>query len=231
MVQMLVNNKYFNWNNNAITSAAKTDKVYNESVGTYNGSPAWEGDIWSLRNETVIQGLEDIGRYDLSSHLALKTVKLFNAKYAEFIKPSDGSGQGQPRYGWSASQYIQIIIEKIFGVDYNKFTGTITIMPGLDEGLIGKDISLDSLLLPNGNRLNLSISDRPKRVSVKYNITGEGNNMNIVLALPANNRNAYTAVDFKNDTLKLKKIIKGAAKIYQFSNGTKPNGEISFINK
>jgi glycogen debranching enzyme len=231
MVQMLIDNKYFNWNSYAITSAAKTCPGYNETVGIYNGPPAWTGDIWSLRNETVIQGLEDIGRYDLSSHLALKTVMLFNAKNAEFIKPSDGSGQGQPRYGWSASQYIQIIIEKIFGIDYNNFTRTITIMPRLDEELTGKNISLDSLLLPNGNRLNLSVSDRTEGVSVKYNITGRANDMNIILALPAYGKITYTAVDFKNRKLILKKFVKGSAKIYQFNNGIKPSGELIFIPK
>jgi len=229
MIQLLTDNKYFNWNGNTITSAAKTDSVYNETVGTYNGPPAWEGDIWTLRNETIIQGLEDIGRYDLSSHLALKTVKLFNAKYAEFIKPSDGSGQGQPRYGWSASQYIQIIIEKIFGVDYNEFNKTITIMPRLDKGLMGNDIALDSLLLPNGNHLNLYISDRPEAVSLKYNITGGSNDMNIILALPENGNFVYTATDEQNHALELTKVTKGAAQIYQFNNVTKSNGEVSFI--
>ena len=135
MINMLTDNKYFNWEDNAITSAAKTDKTYNESVGVYNGAPAWSGDIWSLRNEAAIQGLEDIGRYDLASFLSLKTVKLFNANYSEFLKPSDGSGNGERRYAWSASQYIQILIENIFGIDYDGFSKTITIRPNLDEAL------------------------------------------------------------------------------------------------
>jgi len=231
MIQMLTDNKYFNWDGYAITSVAKTNPEYNERVGVYNGGPSWKGDIWTLKNATVIQGLEDIGRYDLSAQLALKTVKLFNAKSAEFIKPSDGSGQGQPRYGWSASQYIQIIIEKIFGVNYNKFNRTITIMPRLDESLTGNNISLDSLLLPDGNRLNLSIVDKPEGISIKYNIIGGSNYMNIVLALPANGSIAYNAVDNKNEPIKIKKVIMGASKIYQFNNGTKLNGEISFLNK
>ena len=229
MINMLTDNKYFNWENNAITSAAKTDKSYNESVGVYNGAPAWSGDIWTLRNEAAIQGLEDIGRYDLASYLSLKTVNLFNANYSEFIKPSDGSGNGEKRYAWSASQYIQILIENIFGIDYDGFSKNITIRPNLNEALTGKDISLERLLLPDGNRLNLYISNRSDSISIKYSITGDNNDMNIIIALPTNNNTVYKVVNKQRKGLKLVKIKKNAAIIYQIFNGKKYSDELSFI--
>jgi hypothetical protein len=232
LIEMLTNDKYFNWEKNPITSVAKTDTIFNERVGVYNGTPAWEGDIWTLRNETVIQGLEDIGRYDLASHLSYKTVLLFNNNYAEYIKPSDGKGEGQPRYGWSASQYIETIIEKIFGVDYDGFNKTITIMPNLDEELIGKEIALDSLLLPNGNRLNLSISTNKNHVfNIKYNIADKNDDMDIVVALPINSNIEYIANDKQNNILKAAKVTKGAAYIYRLDNDKKYSDEINFIPK
>ena len=230
MINMLTDNKYFNWEDNAITSAAKTDKTYNESVGVYNGAPAWSGDIWSLRNEAAIQGLEDIGRYDLASFLSLKTVKLFNANYSEFLKPSDGSGNGERRYAWSASQYIQILIENIFGIDYDGFSKTITIRPNLDEALSGKDISLERLLLPDGNRLNIYISKKADSTNIKYTITGENKEMNIIVALPTNNRAINKVVDKKGRQLKPVKIKKGAAIIYQLFNGKNYSDELTFIS-
>jgi hypothetical protein len=228
LLQLLTDNRYFNWDENPVTSAAKTDSVYNETGGVYNGKQ-WMGDIWTMRNESIIQGLEDIGRYDLAADLSYKTVNLFNNNYAEFVIPSNGRGQGQLRYGWSASQYIQIIIENIFGVDYDEFKKTITIMPRLNESLTGKDITLDSLQLPNGNRLNLNISVRPGKVSIRYRITGGSNNMKIVLALPENGRLVYTASNKQNHSIKLTKVIKGAAQIFESSRGTKSDDEISFI--
>ncbi|CAG5073222.1 hypothetical protein DYBT9623_04725 [Dyadobacter sp. CECT 9623] len=183
MIRMLTDHKYFNWEGNAITSVAKTDPLYNETVGDYNGNPAWSGDIWTLRNQVVIEGLEDIGRFDLASELSLKTVQMFNSNYTEFLKTSDASGQGVKRYAWSAAQYIQIMTENIFGIDYNRFTKTITIKPNLPKALLGQDIALEKLLLPDGNRLNVYVSNQAGSVKVRYTIDGDRNDMEVVVSL------------------------------------------------
>ncbi|WP_165940116.1 MGH1-like glycoside hydrolase domain-containing protein [Dyadobacter psychrotolerans] len=229
MTNMLTDNRYFNWDENALTSVSKTDKLYNETVGDYNGNPAWSGDIWTLRNEAVIEGLEDIGRYDLASELSLKTVKMFNANYTEFLKTSDASGQGVKRYAWTAAQYIQILIENIFGIDYNRFTKTITIRPNLSSLLTGKDIALEKLMLPDGNRLNIYIASTSESVKVKYKMTGQTSNMNIVVALPVNGKNILTVTDAQNQTLKFLKSQQNSAAIYQINNGTKKTGIFNFI--
>lgn len=228
MVSMLTDDTYFYWDSNPITSAAKTDKSYNETVGTYNGAPAWSGDIWTLRNEVVIQGLEDIGRYDLAAYLSLRTVNLFNANYAEFINPADSSGHGEKRYAWSASQYIQILIEDIFGIDYNGFNNTITIQPNLDESLSGKDISLERLLLPDGNRLNLYISKGADSTRIRYRIDGENKDHHIIISLPTNGSIVCEVVNRSKKQIKPTKIKKGAALVYQINNGKKYNDEFTF---
>ncbi|WP_221390162.1 MGH1-like glycoside hydrolase domain-containing protein [Dyadobacter sp. NIV53] len=230
MLRMLTDNRYFNWEGNAITSVAKTDKIYVETVGDYNGNPSWSGDIWTLRNEAVIKGLEDIGRYDLASELALKTVRMFNSNYTEFLKTSDASGQGVKRYAWSAAQYIQILIENIFGVDYNRFTKTITIKPNLNA-LEDGNIALEKLLLPNGSRLNLYISKKSGSVNVKYKLTGKANDMNIVVALPMNGKAIQSITDGQNKSLKFVKVSQNTANTYQVNHGKKNMGEFNFISE
>ena len=230
MISMLTDDKYFNWYINPITSASKTDESFNETVGTYNGSAAWSGDIWTLRNEVVILGLEDIGRYDLAAYFSLRTVNLFNANFTEFIKPSDGTGHGEQRYAWTASQYIQILIENIFGIDYNVFNNTISICPNLDESLTGNDIALEKLLLPNGNRLNLYINKTSDSTTIKYRIDGTNRDQKIIVSLPTNGDVAYKAVDRSKKKVKLKKIKKGLSMIYQKENGKKYDDEITFIS-
>jgi hypothetical protein len=53
--------------------------------------------------------------------------------------------------------------------------------------------------------------------------------MKIVLALPENGRLVYTASNKQNHSIKLTKVIKGAAQIFESSRGTKSDDEISFI--
>ena len=229
LLKLLTDNRYFNWNQNPVTTAAKTDPVFNETGGVYNGRQ-WMGDIWSMKNVAIIQGLEDAGRYDLAAYLSYKTAILFNNNCAEFIIPSTGLGQGQLDYGWSASQYIQVIIEKIFGIDYDELDKTITIMPRLAKPLQGHELALDSLLLPDGDRLNLHIaSDKSRTITIKYEITGDHkNSMDVVLAVPANGNVFYKATDEQKNPILLTEMPIGAARVYKFDNGRKSKGEVIF---
>lgn len=226
MLAMLTNDRYFNWEHNALTSAAKTDSIYNETTGDYNGNPAWSGDIWTLRNEAVIDGLEAVGRYDLAAHLSLKTVNLFNNNYTEFLKPSDGSGHGVKRYGWSAAQYIQILIENIFGVDYDGFTNTITIRPNLAKALEGKTISLEQLLLPDGNRLDLSVKTQAGTTQIDYSITGTNKGMKVVVALPVMANKSCKVVNTKGQPMKFNWLKSG---MVQVNNGNKFCDSLRFV--
>ena len=230
LLNLLTDNRYFNWDQNPVTTAAKTDPTYNEAAGVYNGKQ-WMGNIWSMKNVAIIQGLEDIGRYDLSAHLSYKTAMLFNNNCSEFIIPSSGLGQGQLDYASSASQYIQIIIEKIFGVDYNESDKTITIMPRLAKALWGHDLSLDSLPLPDGNRLNLHISSSNSgEISIGYEVLESSkNSMDVIVALPENENVVYTATDARKKSVELTTITMGSARIYQINNGKEGAGQVNFV--
>ncbi len=183
LLKDLTDDSLFQWDTKPLTSAAKTDKQYNETKGDYAGCQ-WYGSIWSLRNYSVVEGLEDIGRYDLAGYLALKTVELFDGNYAEFLDPPDGSGQGVLRYSWSASDYIQLIVEHIFGINYDNFTKTLTISPVLDESLKGQTISLTDLLLPDGGKLSVTIEYGEDAVKISYESTG-AKSFNKIVSIPS----------------------------------------------
>jgi glycogen debranching enzyme len=231
MIDMLTDDNYFNWSNNAVTSAAKTAGIYTETRGPYDGAPAWSGSIWTMRNEVIIQGLEDIGRYDLSANLALKTVRLFNNNYTEFVNPTDGSGHGVQRYAWSAAQYIQILVGKIFGIDYNQQTATIRIRPNLDSSLTGERISLERLLLPNGSRLDLHIDYCADSIGIAYSISGENLDMDVVVGIPEKSSRIVRVIDKDGKKIKAKRIRQNSTMVYEIANGTENSGEFTFITQ
>jgi glycogen debranching enzyme len=170
--EYLTDNKYFNWDGLALTTMSKTSPEYTETVGVYQGAPSWSGNIWTLRNEIIITGLREYGEYELSAALAIKTVREFNNKYTEFMSPSTGIGHGVQRYGWTASQYIQLIIEEIFGIDYCSWNDTLRINPNLDKSLRGEQLSLENIKIPGHDTLNVYINYDNEKPTVKYNIEG-----------------------------------------------------------
>lgn len=229
MVDMLTDDTHFNWSKYAVTSVAKTAPIYTETKGAYDGAPAWSGSVWSLRNEVIIQGLEDIGRYDLSAYLALKTVRMFNNNYTEFVNPTDGSGHGVQRYAWSAAQYIQILVEKIFGVDFDQRKKTIRIRPNLDTSLVGETISLERLLLPNGNRLDLHIDYEATFTRITYSVSGERDDMDIVVGIPEKSNARVRVINADGKRMKAKRSNRHHTAIYEVSNGTQRTGEFTFF--
>ena len=128
LLELLTDDDYFNWESYPVTSVSKKAAKYVEAIGEYDGT-AWNGDIWTLRNQAVIEGLRCIGKHDLAGELAYKTVTMFAGNYSEYLKPSDVSGHGVKRYAWTAAQCIKILIEDIFGIRYDNTRKTISIMP------------------------------------------------------------------------------------------------------
>jgi hypothetical protein len=155
---LLTDPALFNWGTLPVTSLARTDTEYVEAEGPYDGR-AWFGDVWTMRNLPIIAGLEDAGRHALAAELTWATIKAFNGRYAEFLVPSTGSGEGVQRYGWSASQYIQAVVEHLFGVDVDLIEGRLRVFPHIPQDLWGRNLALEGLLLPGtpAQRLDLSI--------------------------------------------------------------------------
>ena len=163
------NAKYGYSNKYGITTAPFDSSEYCETVGVYQGWTSWSGNVWTFRNEIIAHGLRDCGLTDEASHIAYQTAMTFNGNYAEFINPSTGKGQGVERYGWSASEYIELIIEIIFGIDYNAWTEKLTVCPNIPPELYGYTISLSGLSLGDGRLLSVSI-DCGEKCAVEYKI-------------------------------------------------------------
>ncbi len=156
LVPVLLNPALFNWGTRPLTTVAKTEPGYLEAKGPYDGR-AWFGDIWTLRNLPVINGLQNAGKHDLAAELNWSTIKIFNNRYCEYLVPSTGSGEGVQRYGWSASQYIQAIIENLFGVDYDAIEKRIRITPHIPKELLNQEIEMTNLQIPCRNDLRFDL--------------------------------------------------------------------------
>ena len=170
----LLNPAFFNWNSRPVTSIARTEPDYMEATGPYDGS-AWFGDIWTMRNMPIIAGLEDAGRHDLAAELNWSTIKTFNSNYCEYVVPSTGSGEGVQRYGWTASQYIQAVIEHLFGVDYDRLQKRLRIVPHVPDELKDQKISISNLIIPDEKEvlLHLMIDQTSiAQVTIDINISG-----------------------------------------------------------
>jgi hypothetical protein len=163
LLSKLLNPALFNWGALPVTTIAKTESDYVEEKGTYNGRQ-WYGDVWAMRNLAIVAGLEDVGCHGLAAELAWTTIKGFNADYTEYLVPSTGQGDGVKRYAWSASLYIQAIVEHLFGVDYDRMRARLRIAPRVPPELVGQEISLGRLIIPTGDDTRLSL--RVKQTAV-----------------------------------------------------------------
>jgi len=175
LLQVLLDPPVFNWGSRTVTTIARSEPGYVEATGTYDGR-GWFGDIWTLRNLPIINGLEDAGKHDLAAELTWSTIKTFNANYCEFIVPSTGSGEGVQRYGWSASQYIQAIIENLFGIDYDFRFKRLRILPHIPDELMQKEIEISNLIIPSKNDLRLDlkiVQMKEGKASITIKLKGE----------------------------------------------------------
>jgi glycogen debranching enzyme len=146
----------FNWGIRPLTTSSKRSADFVEARGVYDGR-AWYGNIWALRNQDVVEGLIDIGEDRLAAELNWQTIREFHNNYYEFITPSDGQGQGQKGFAWSASFYAAAIIEVLFGVAIDTIRRRIIIRPYVPESLFGRELSLRGLKLPAGRGFRLDI--------------------------------------------------------------------------
>jgi glycogen debranching enzyme len=163
------NSKYGYYNKYGITTAPYDSPEFCETVGVYKGWTSWSGNIWTFRNEIIANGLRDCGLYEEAAHIAYQTVMTFNGNYAEFINPSTGAGQGVERYGWSASEYIELIVEFLFGVDYDAWNGKVSVCPNIPPQLYGHTISISGLSVGGGRTLSVSV-ECDKSPKVTYEI-------------------------------------------------------------
>lgn len=171
MLAVLKNNdKYGYYNPYGITTAPKDSPEYCETTGIYQGWTSWSGNVWTLRNEIIARGLHESGLHAEAAHVAHQTVMTFNGNYAEFASPSTGQGHGVLRYAWTASQYIELLVEEIFGIDWCAWTNTLTVTPNIPEALYGHTIAIENLSLGNGKFVHVTVKCA-QNPAVSYEIT------------------------------------------------------------
>jgi hypothetical protein len=158
LLMRLLDPRQFNWGKYPLSTLAMTDPNFVEAKGMYDGR-GWWGNVWTIKNMTVVAGLQESARADLAAELNWATIKGFHANYHEFINPSSGEGQGVNRFAWSASQYIEAVIDHLFGVEYDAIERRLVIAPHVPKELYGKEITLEDLQLPSaGARLSVRIT-------------------------------------------------------------------------
>ena len=172
LVRLLLDHSHFNWDTYPVTSVSKRDKLFTEArsgfgPGYCSVDPSWRGSIWMPSNIFVMEALERGGRKDLAADLALKTVRIFsNYRLGEFANPITGIPEGLTMsYGWTAAGYLQVILEKLLGIDYTPEAG-LTVRPNLpvDCPEAYRYISLDGLAVPDGRLADIRIERDDVRI-------------------------------------------------------------------
>ena len=167
LLNLMKDDDHFNWNTIPLTSVSKKDKIFTTTEGNYMGNPSWSENCWTLTNE-VVRGLIDSGEEELAAELALKTVRAFNHNLSEFINPFDGKGHGVLKYAWTASQYLELLIEVIFGINYDAENKEFIISPKLTKELRDENLALENLNVTE----DISISVYIDRGKIDYKILG-----------------------------------------------------------
>lgn len=166
LIRLLKDHEHFNWDTIPLTSVSKQDSIFTVTTGEYQGNASWSGNVWTLINEMVVRGLFDCGEVDLATELCFKTICIFNHNSAEFVNPFDGSGNGVIRYAWTASQYLELIVEIIFGVSYSADYKTVTVSPNIPKQLKNERISITELAVTNDISIDIDIDHGEVRYSV-----------------------------------------------------------------
>lgn len=169
LIKLLKDHTYFNWDTIPLTSVSKTDKCFTTTEGNYQGNASWSGNVWTLINEMVVRGLIDCGENELAAELAIKTLYSFKNNCAEFINPFDGKGHGVEKYAWTASQFIELIVEVLFGISYSALKHEITVSPKLPRNFANCDLSLENLKIDLATSVDVHI----KNGSVLCNISND----------------------------------------------------------
>jgi len=173
LLERLFDPNQFGWGKLGLTTVARQDPKFVVATGPYDGT-AWNGDIWTMRNHPIIAGLRDAGEHERAAELAWHTVKIFAGQYAEYLEPDGGTPHGVARYAWTAGQWLQIIIEEIFGLRWHAKSRTLTVKPNVPAELAGQTLELKGLRLPDAERTRFDIRVcRDDRGGVHTDLTPE----------------------------------------------------------
>ena len=157
LLELLKSQEHFNWNAIPLTSVSMRDSSFVTTKGAYQGNASWSGNVWTLINEMVVRGLCDCGEKEIAAELAVKTIRAFNHNCTEFINPFDGSGHGVLQYAWTASQYLELVIETVFGISYRADERTVIVSPKITDNMKNECLELKHVYLSKDIFLDVDI--------------------------------------------------------------------------
>lgn len=161
LLQLLQDETAYGLETYTLPSFSRKDPRFAVVHGPYLGNRSWAGSVWTSINRSVIRGLRESGEEELAARLALRTVEEFSDNYYEFLSPEDGSGQGTPLYTMTAAQFIQIVIDEVFGISYDAWTNTEQLSPLP----LQMDMKLSGLALPNGKMVDAAYHNGTVRLT------------------------------------------------------------------
>ena len=153
---LLTDDDVFGFASHPLTSVAKTDPAFTVTHGDYRGNASWSGSVWMTHNETAVRGLADCREDALAGLLAYKTLATFRKNAAEFADPFTGEGHGVKRYGWTAALWLSLLVETLFGVKEDAWTGALEASPKMPKAL-AKEAYLHGLPLADGGFLDVDV--------------------------------------------------------------------------
>ncbi len=150
LLRLLQDETAYGFEKPTLPSASRRDPRFAVVHGPYIGNRCWAGSVWTSINRSVIRGLREAGEEALAARLALRTAEEFAGRYFEFLSPEDGSGQGTAEYALTAAQFLQIVIDEIFGIHYDVWAGKAELTPLP----LQMEMRLSGLTMPDGRRVD-----------------------------------------------------------------------------
>lgn len=165
LAKLLTDDSEFGWERAPLRSVSRKDPLYTTVRGAYAGNPSWSGSVWTLLNDAAVSALKDAGYRALSAELSEKTLCLFSGRCAEFINPETLTGEGVQQYAWTAAQFIRILTEELFGLEYTPENG-LTAAPNVPEEYRDAELFLGPLHLPDGSAAEVRVTGGKAKISV-----------------------------------------------------------------
>jgi hypothetical protein len=154
----LLTSERFKWEARAPLTSMSTDSPdFTEVEGGYHLS-AWRGNVWTLRNVTVIRALRESGNESLAAVLTWKTISAFANNYWEFLAADTARGHGVADYSWSASQTIELAIDFVLGLSFDGDSRTLRCSPLPIAELFGKTIEATGLALNGAATFDVTLT-------------------------------------------------------------------------
>lgn len=163
---LLTDDSEFGWDHAPLLSVSRKDPLFTTVRGAYTGNPSWSGSVWTLLNDGAVTALKNAGYRTLSAELAVKTLRLFGGRCAEFINPKTLTGEGVQQYAWTASQFIRILTEEIFGLEYTPENG-LSAVPNVPKEYRDAELFLGPLHLPDGSAAEVRVLGGKTEIAVR----------------------------------------------------------------